>query len=231
LRRHGNATERPFGLQGPGIETVACAHGGTAASSHAAEGCEAAVRRLNGVLIAALSQMLPADSATTGNLVLPDIPSRFLGATFFPRGDADGWPMFEAPLRIRAGIRLGVLHIALAHYDAVPANDDCPDKDRLADMASKGMTQHRCDRTVVEGAIVVVHDTSAPHGAGQFAGTFLHDLSVTAYRPDGMRVWVTLSPVVEHTPEDADARRAVTENILTLAQLQTLAMDSKFVVA
>jgi hypothetical protein len=46
-----------------------------------------------------------------------------------------------------------------------------------------------------------------------------------------MRVWVTLSPVVEHTPEDADARRAVTENILTLAQLQTLAMDSKFVVA
>jgi hypothetical protein len=213
----------------PGAAAMACAH--AVSGSPAAESCETAVGRLNGTLAAALNQMLPTNAETISNLILPDNPAQQLGATFFPRQDSDGRLKFEAPVRVRAGLRTGILELSLLRYRAIPPTDDCPDKVRLAEMASKGVTQHRCDRVTVKGAVVVVRDSSEPFGSGEYAGLLLHHLNVTAYRPDGMQVTATLSPVVERLPEDADARRAAIENMLTLAQLQALALDPSFVFA
>lgn len=76
--------------------------------------------------------------------------------------------------------------------------------------------------------MVLVNDQSDPYGSGEFADMAIRHLAVTAYRSDGVRMDVMLSPVVESVPADPADRQEVVQNILTVDQLEQIAFNTSF---
>jgi hypothetical protein len=187
--------------------------------------CEATVRRLNGVLAEKLRALLPPTAALTNNLIVQGMPA--LEVTFLPHPSEEGGIVFESLLRVRDSERTAGLEVAIGGYTDVPTADGCPDQAQAKEMQSKGMVLDRCDRTVVGTSVVLVSDTSEPSGSGEWAQVMRRNLVVTAYHKDGTRVRVSLAPIVERAKDPQAAMKEVA-GLLTLDQVQALAMDPDF---
>lgn len=214
---------RPSSVEAAGIQSAPAPCRQVAPSASA--DCQATVQRLNEALGPALSEVLPPGASVGSNMALES--GGFSGVTFFARPGRDGVE-YEAPLRIKAGDRVGTLGIEAYPYTAVPKAAECPDHARLREMQSKGIEQLRCDRRAAGDAVVFVYAESDPYGSGEFAQMAMQHLRVTVYRDDGVRMDVSLSPVVEKVPSDPSARQQIVQNILTVDQLEKLAFNTSF---
>jgi hypothetical protein len=188
--------------------------------------CQATVQRLNEALGPALAEVLPPDASIGSNMVVEG--GAVSRVTFLARPDQDGADGYEAPLRIKVGDRVGTLDIGVHSYTAVPKAAQCPSQARLRDMQSKGIQQLRCDRRQFGDAVVFVNAESDPYGSGESADMAMQHVRVTAYRADGVRIDVLLSPVVETVPSDPAARQKIVEKILTVEQLKKIAFNTSF---
>ncbi|MBB5868042.1 hypothetical protein F4553_001421 [Allocatelliglobosispora scoriae] len=191
------------------------------------EACSTLVPRLNNALVVALRGQLPPVAVLTSSL--NNTSGEPLGGrtpTFFPKPGGAGTLTYAAPVQIRNGDFTAHLELTVGTFDSAPTLAPCPSRAQADDMRAKGIVTNRCGRMVdLAGNILVINDVSSPFGTGEWADVLLRTYSVTAYRPDGIVVAVTVSPVLENATDPTRFQPGDQPTMFTSDQVVALATD------